>query len=250
MPNLSRDSRDAPAPSPPAATAAVADRSAMPVVRGAAGIAAYLRQAILDGAYVRGEKLPAERRLAAALSSSRTTVREALRMLERDNLIARRIGSGTFVTFLPGAADDDVADITSPIELIEVRLAVEPHMTRLATINATAKDLGRMAEVLDRLEASGADANHFTTWDRHFHELLADATHNPLMASVYRHINLVRGHAQWNAMKDKILTAGRIEGYNRQHRELYQALRTRDADAAVRVIVKHLRTARRDLVSA
>ena len=237
-----------PSPHEPSATAADAPR--MPAVRGAVGIAAYLRQAIVDGAYLRGERLPAERRLAAALSSSRTTVREALRLLERDNLIARRVGSGTYVTFVPGAAEDDVAEITSPLELIEVRLAVEPHMTRLATISATAKDIESMGKVLVRLETSGADANHFTTWDRQFHQLLAEATHNPLMASLYRQISRVRGHAQWNAMKDKVLTAERIAGYNRQHRELYEALCSRDADAAGRAITKHLRTARRDLLSA
>ena len=223
--------------------------ASVPAVRGAAGIAAHLRQAILDGAYLYGEKLPAERQLAAALSSSRTTVREALRILERNSFITRRVGSGTFVTFLPDSVGDDVAEITSPLELIEVRLAVEPHMARLATVNATAKDIERMGEVLARLESSRADANHFTKWDRKLHQLLADATHNPLMASVFRHINHVRGHAQWNAMKDKILTAERIEGYNRQHRDLYQALRTRDGDVAVRIITRHLRDARRDLLA-
>lgn len=221
----------------------------VPAVRGAAGIAAHLRQAILDGVYLYGERLPAERQLAAALSSSRTTVREALRSLEQNGFITRRVGSGTFVTFLPESVGDDVAEITSPLELIEVRLAVESHMARLATVNATAKDIERMGEVLARLESSRADANHFTKWDRQFHQLLADATHNPLMASVFRHINHVRGHAQWNAMKDKILTAERIEGYNRQHRDLYQALRTRDGDAAVGIITRHLRDARRDLLA-
>jgi len=130
-----------------------------------------------------------------------------------------------------------------------VRLAVEPHMARLATINATAKDMEAMAEVLTRLEASGGDANYFTKWDRQFHQLLADATHNALMASIYRHVNHVRGHAQWSAMKDKVLTAARIESYNLQHRALYQALRIRDGEAAVRVIADHLDAARRDLLA-
>jgi DNA-binding GntR family transcriptional regulator len=59
----------------------------------------------------------------------------------------------------------------------------------------------------------------------------------------------VRGHAQWNAMKDKVLTAPRIASYNRQHRALYQALRIRDGEAAVRVISDHLDEARRDLLA-
>ncbi len=69
------------------------------------------------------------------------------------------------------------------------------------------------------------------------------------MASVYRQINRVRGHAQWNAMKDKILTRDRIAAYNRQHRALFDALLSRDAEAAVRIITGHLGDARRDLLA-
>ncbi|MFQ5955920.1 MAG: FadR/GntR family transcriptional regulator [Kiloniellales bacterium] len=221
----------------------------MPAARGAAGIAVYLRQAIRDGVYLYGDRLPAERRLAASFASSRGTVREALRVLEQENLLTRRVGSGTYVSYRPAAVEGDVAEITSPLELIEVRLAVEPDMTRLATVNATARDIEHMAEVLARLEASGADANHFSAWDQQFHQSLANATGNPLLASLYRQINQVRGHAQWRAMKDKILTPARIDGYNRQHRALYEALMSRDVETAVRVITEHLEDARRDLLA-
>lgn len=221
-----------------------------PSARGAAGIAAYLRRAIFDGVYRYGERLPAERQLAGALSSSRTTVREALRMLEQGALVTRRVGSGTYVSFRPEAAENEVAEITNPLELIDVRLAIEPHMARLATINATAKDMAAVAEVMARLEASGGDANYFTKWDREFHQVLADATHNALMASIYRHVNHVRGHAQWSAMKDKVLTTERIDSYNLQHRALFQALRIRDGEAAVRVISDHLDEARRHLLAS
>ncbi len=243
MQNLSRGMRNG-----AAASGDGASRD-YPVARGAAGITAYLRRAILDGIYLYGERMPAERQLAEALSCSRSTVREALGILEQNNFITRRVGSGTFVTYTPETVAEDVAEITSPLELVDVRLAVEPSMARLATINATAKDLEALAGVLVQLEASGDDANHFTTWDREFHQLLADATHNPLMASVYRHVNHVRGHAQWNAMKDKVLTPERIDSYNRQHRALYQALRTRDGEAASRQITMHLDDARRDLLT-
>ncbi len=222
----------------------------LPAVRGAAGIVAHLRKSILDGLYLYGDRLPAERQLAAALGCSRSTVREALRMLESSGLVVRRIGSGTFVDYRPGVGgEDDVAEITSPIELVEVRLAIEPHMVRLATVNATARDFERIGDVLARLDTVGDDADRFTQWDRLFHQLLADAAHNPLMSSVYRQVNHVRGHAQWSAMKDKVLSAERIAAYNRQHRALYEALRIRDGEAVGRIIVRHLRDAHRDLLA-
>ena len=50
-------------------------------------------------------------------------------------------------------------------------------------------------------------------------------------------------------MKDQILTPDRISGYNRQHRSLYEALLSRDVEAAVRVITTHLEDTRRDLLA-
>ena len=222
-----------------------------PDARSAATIATRLRRAILDGVYVDGERLPAERRLATALSSSRGTVREALRSLERDRLVSRRVGSGTFVTFRPGDDDgDDVAEVTSPLELVDARIAVEPRMVRLATLHATQRDLDRLAEALEALEADGLDAEGFTRHDRTFHQTIADATGNPLMASLYRRINRVRGHRQWNAMKDKVLTPESMATYNREHRALYEALRARDADRAAEIARRHLDAARRQLSTA
>jgi len=242
------------APEPTPATTGVDDaaRSVAPAMsrpRGAAAIAAHLRRAIVDGQYVLGDRLPAERHLARALTSSRATVREALRILEQGHLITRRVGSGTYVAYSPGVDEDDVAENTSPLELIEVRLVVEPGMVRLATINATAKDIEGLGATLDRLDEVGADTNLFTKWDRHFHQRLAEAARNPLIAAVYRQINHVRGHAQWEAMKDDILSPERIAAYNHQHRALFRALSRRDADGAVAIIVTHLEQARRDLIS-
>lgn len=217
------------------------------VTVGAAAIAARLRQAILDGTYADGERLPAERDLAQHFEASRGTVREALRRLEEIHLVSRRLGSGTFVSHRPALDQSDIAEVTSPIELIEVRLAVEPQMARLAVANATQRDLERMGEALEQVESCGADREYFSRADEHFHLMLAECTRNPLMVWLYRQINDVRGHALWDGMKDKILTEARIAEYNRQHRELHKALCNRDVDAATRIISTHLEKARRDL---
>ncbi len=218
------------------------------VTVGSAAITARLRQAILDGRYANGERLPAERDLAIHFESSRSTVREALRRLEEMNLVTRRIGSGTFVNHRQTLDKSDIAEVTSPIELIEVRLAIEPQMARLVAVNAAARDLERLGDALGRVEQCGEDQEAFSRADEQFHLALAEATRNPLMAWLYQHINDVRSHAQWNRMKDKILTGNRIDEYNRQHRALYDALCSRDVDTAVHIITAHLEKARRDLL--
>ncbi len=218
--------------------------------RGSAWITAQLRQAILEGAYAHGEKLPAERQLAEAFGASRTTVRIALGQLEEERLVSRKVGSGTYVNYRSRSETADIAEITSPIELTEVRLGVEPHMVRLAVLNATARDLDRLQEAVEHMESGSLDPESFTQLDEQFHLMIAESTHNPLLVWIYRQINDVRCHAQWAAMKDKVLTSERITEYNRQHRNLFETIRSRDVEGAVAIVTNHLHYARRQLMGA
>ncbi len=88
----------------------------------------------------------------------------------------------------------------------------------------------------------------FSRGDEAFHLALAESSRNPLLLWLYRHINEVHRHSQWNARKDKILTATRIAEYNQQHRELYTAIASRDMEQAVKTITEHLEKARGDLM--
>ena len=221
---------------------------------GAGSIATQLRKAILESAYSYGERLPAERELALHYQASRSTVREALRQLEEDGLVSRKIGSGTFVSYrlLDEApfGESEIVGATSPLELIEVRFAVEPRMASSAVLHATARDLQRLGEALAQLESCGADGDAFTKADEHFHMCLAECTKNKLMIWLYRHINSIRTHEHWGAMKDKILTPENIRAYNRYHREVYEAICRRDRAKAVESITAHMELAHRHLVGA
>lgn len=158
------------------------------------------------------------------------------------------MGSGTFVSYREYTDEEEIAETTSPVELMEVRFAVEPSMVRLAVLNSTARDLERFRQALEQVEAGDKDPDEFSRADEAFHLTLADCSRNPLMVRLYRHINDVRGHNQWSARKDKILTIEHIAEYNRQHRRLYEAVATRDMEEAVRMITRHLEKARADLL--
>ena len=217
---------------------------------GSAAIAARLQQAILEGVYKFGDRLPAERELAAHFGASRSTVREALRRLEARHLLIRRVGSGTFSNYRPFLEGSNIAEVTSPLELIEVRMALEPRIAGLAAVNATAQDLSRIGDALEGLERAGGDREAFSLADERFHLLLAECTHNPLMIWLYQQINDVRSHTQWGRMKETILTPQRITEYNAQHRALYEALRSHAVDRAVATIESHLEKARVELLGA
>ena len=215
-------------------------------------ITAQLREAIRSGFYVNGDQLPAERELAERFDTARSTIRKVLLNLETDGLIERRVGSGTFVKcdeMSVGAAHDIVSRV-SPLELIEARLAVEPHMIRLAVLNATANEIKMLGSILNDLEQCRNDKEAFSRHDSMFHEWLARSSKNPLLLHLYQQINAVRGHDQWDAMKNKILSPAEIDGYNRQHRALFEAIERRDLVSAVRHINEHLEKARRDLMGA
>ena len=215
-------------------------------------ITAQLREAIRSGFYVNGDQLPAERELAERFDTARSTIRKVLFNLEADGLIERRVGSGTFVRYEDVAISValDIVSQVSPLELIEARMAVEPYMTRLAVLNATANEIKILGSILDDLEKCRNDKEAFSRHDSMFHEWLARSSNNPLMLHLYQQINAVRGHDQWDAMKNKILTPDEIDEYNRQHRELYEAIKRRDLVSAVRHINDHLEKARQDLMGA
>ena len=233
-----------------AATAAADAGLALPG-RGVGAISAHLRQAIETGAYAEGDQLPPERQLATTFGAARSTVRRALDQLERAGLVSRRLGSGTYVMATASVhTGADLSDEISPLQLIEARFAVEPFTTRLAVLNATRRNLDDMDAVLSRAEAAKADKDLFSKWDAEFHLEIARASRNPLLLNVYREINEVRLHAQWDAMKKQILTPDVIVDYNRQHREIFEAFHKRDAQAAEALVRSHLDKARNDLLRA
>ncbi len=215
-------------------------------------IMARLEKAIETGVYADGDQLPAERQLAITFGTARSTIRKVLDALEKKDLVVRRVGSGTFVNYAGPRHQglEDVADLVSPLQLIETRFAVEPYMTRLATIHATKADLDRIADVLRRLEAPGVDQNLFTQMDSEFHLELARCSRNPLIVRIYQEVNMVRLHAQWDRMKSLILLPEKIASYNRQHRAIFEALQRRDAQGAEDLISRHLEEARQDLIGA
>tara|TARA_B100000029_G_scaffold513045_1_gene611387 strand:- start:371 stop:1066 length:696 start_codon:yes stop_codon:yes gene_type:complete len=219
-------------------------------VRGSAGITAELRRAILGGDYAFNERLPSERYLAEHFGASRGTVREALKRLAAMSMVSRKVGSGTFVIYDKSSNQDMIAEATSPLELIDARLGIETQMVRLAVANATLVDIDRLELALDNVENSDNEASTFTSADMKFHLALAECTRNRLIVWLYQLVNETRGHAQWSAMKDKILTPQRIDEYNSHHRELFISIATRNLNRAVQTIELHLERARTDLVGA
>jgi DNA-binding FadR family transcriptional regulator len=211
-------------------------------------VAAQLRQRIVEGDYAYEERLPAERNLAQEFGVSRGTIRSVLQILEQQNMVERQIGSGTYVTHRETTNQREITSLTSPVEMNEVRIAIEPQMVRLAIANASSRDLDELHEALRQCEECDSDPEKFARADTAFHMALASCSRNKLMYWLYERISEVRRNAQWRTMKAKLLTAERINSYNRQHRQLYEAIAARDTTSAVQLIKDHLYGVHDDLL--
>ena len=216
----------------------------------AADIAGALRKQITSGHFGPSDRLPPERLLAEQFDVARGTVREALKQLEDTDFVARRPGSGTYVTYSEKNDTRSIVETTRPLELIDARFAVEPHMVRLAVLHATEFDLLKAEAHLQAMEACGADADAFADADDRFHLALAQCSQNALIAWMMEKMHEVRSHAQWARMRTITLEPGIIETYNHQHRAIVDAIRSRSADTASNLMREHLETARRSLLDA
>ncbi len=211
-------------------------------------VATQLRRRILEGHYAYEERLPAERNLAEEFDVSRGTIRSVLKILEQQHLVTRQVGSGTYVTHRESTNQQEIASITSPIEMIEVRIAIEPQLVRLAIANSSLRDLEELHDALRQCENCGGDSEKFARADTAFHKALAHCSKNKLMYWLYERISEVRRNSQWGSMKSKLLTPERMDYYNSQHRALYESLVARDTVRAVQLIKDHLYGVQDDLL--
>ena len=225
---------------------------ARPKAEGAKALSRHLREGIAGGALGVGVKLPAERELAERFGASRGAVRRVLADFRERGLITQTVGSGTFVAGVPAtaAAPQPAAPAfdgnVSPAELMVARRLIEPLMPGLIVRNATAADFAAMQHCIERSEAAGS-IEEFEHWDGALHTALAVATHNGFFVHILELTQRVRDQGEWGRLKAQSLNGPRRAQYQQQHRDLVEALRDRDAEAAERVLVQHLEQIQRNL---
>ena len=207
-------------------------------------LASDLRERILSGEFPAGTSLPPERDMVTQTQMSRTTVREALRILEVQGLVRIRTGrsGGAFVQRLDG---DSVANSVSLLirgrqirmaALLEAREGIEPVCARLAAQYRTDADLERLAEANAAIAAAGP-LEDFLQANVDWHVAVAAASHNELltgfMAALSRAIYAStdnRGFVDAEVRRTAI----------RAHVKITEAIRAQDMDAALRRMTRHV----------
>lgn len=153
-----------------------------------------VREALARGIVQPGSRLPTEFEIAAALGISRTPVREAMRALETIGLVEIRKRAGTVIREGVASAFSELLLFESHLRgasldrLTEVRRIFERTCAELAAERATAEDLARMREAIDRLDRLAASpdpgVDDMVEADTAFHRAVYRATHNPLIESL------------------------------------------------------------------
>lgn len=220
------------------------------------------RASLLDqlhsGHWQTGERMPTERELGEQYQISRSTVRKVLAEMKAQGLITQTVGSGTYVTdkALSTASARKAASVTaadaawqtSPAELMEARMALEPAIIEMVIGNATPADFELMENCCDRAEEA-TSVEEFEVWDGMFHEVIARAAHNSFVAKLFKLMNQARAQGEWGMLKKRSLTPERRVAYQSEHRALLQAIKARDPMLAKGLAVEHLIHVRRNLLN-
>lgn len=199
-------------------------------------VAEQIADLIDQGAYPPGTRLPGERKLAENLGVSRVTVREAEIALQAIGRLEIKSGSGVFVSEEPSANSAALPKV-SVLELTEARLIVESEAAALAAHNITEDGLSMLAALLERIGVD--DVSLAEDADRQFHTTIADATQNAAIAHSVGSLWRIReGNPEIREACDAVC-AQDPELRIAEHREIFDALKTRDPATARRAMRKH-----------
>src|ERR1019366_3891745 len=162
---------------------------------------------LAGGRFPVNTRLPPERQLTEDLGLSRCALREGLDVLEAQGRIWRHVGRGTFVGNRPRhppAALSVIPSQTSPTEVLEARLLIEPLLARLAALRATDADIVHMEHLLEKSEAA-QDPKTWELWDGRLHRMVAEAAHNRLLLSLFDAFNAIRMQKTWGQLRQATL---------------------------------------------
>jgi DNA-binding FadR family transcriptional regulator len=213
-------------------------------------IAQSLRERIERGEWGDGSRIPPERQLAVQFGVARNTIRRAIGLLGDSVGITREVGRGTFVEARDGGGLADVIvrmEGASPADMMEIRQLLEPTAAAFAAANASAAELGKVAEA-HRQATAAAALPDFEHWDTELHHRVFASSRNELLREIHNVLRILRNQAQWLEMKRRSFSEARRRQYCVEHEMLVDALMRRDPEGARSAMQVHLRSVKSNLL--
>lgn len=209
-------------------------------------IAEQIRNSIMAGEFVPGDRLPPERELAEMFGVSRPSVREALNILAASGLVETLQGGGTTVKSLveqgSGNSLSDMIRIEQEraLDVIEVRKCMESWTAYFAAKRALPEDLRRMEEIIDGMRQNLETLQPSEDLDANFHVVVARATHNIVWLHLMQNIFDAMKEFQRGVWRAVYLTEEDQKELFSHHQGVYQAIKNRDAEQARILMLEHL----------
>jgi len=208
-----------------------------------------LRERILDGSYPVGAKLPSEAKLTLELGVSRTVVREAVAALRADGLVNPRRGAGVFVLPPPTAPTPpfqnlDRARLSSILELLELRAAVETEAAALAALRRSPAQEEDIFQRHAAVQACMAAGQATAAEDFELHRAIARATNNPRFLEFLDLLgaSAIPRTALQTTAKDQTAQAYQAH-LHAEHQRIVSAISNADPEAARSAMRTHLQNA-------
>ncbi|HCH24886.1 MAG TPA: FadR family transcriptional regulator [Oceanospirillaceae bacterium] len=204
-------------------------------------LAEALEQRILAAEWVPGNRLPAQQRLMAEFGVARTTLREALGLLQERGVLRTQHGSGSYVnnlfeaSFLPPLNQLSMTDPQAQVAVLEMRQVLEGEAAFYACLRATDVELAAIDEEYQRMLARAASLPVLerAKADLTFHMLIAEASHNLWVVSLSQLLYSKMFNTIFAALSGGMLEqAGNMEAVENQHRDIHTAILKRDANGA------------------
>lgn len=172
-----------------------------------------------------GDRLPTEKELTVLFGVSRSTLREAMKFLRAENVVAIRQGSGTFVSAGTGIGEDPLGlHFTDQRYLLknlfETRMLIEPQIAGLAVQRATPSDIKNLERLVAEMDQIQINSTSTAEMDIQFHTAVAECTHNEVLIRVVPIINesIRRSHVETHNDLESFKRA------KRSHRGIYKAI--------------------------
>ena len=194
-----------------------------------------------------GDKLPNENELSAELNVSRTTLREAIRILVAYNILEIQRGKGTFVTQTAFEQEPDLGRLSdikvNAKDLYEMRLIFEPEAAYLAAVRGTDAEIKRILEFGKRIEQEIKAGQDRTDNEHSFHKAIAQATHNEFMNQLMP----ILYQAIAKGVTLSVMSQKAVSDTVNDHRVIMDFLEQRNAEGAKNAMRIHIMHAMREL---
>lgn len=202
-------------------------------------VADQVANLIRKGELNKGQRLPSERDLAEMFGVSRPTIREAMIALEITGMVDIKSGSGVYV-LSSGNPMSLLSDAPGPIELMEARMLVEAEAAALAAERISNEDLLVVKQYLDAIEDENSMITDHEQADEDFHLTIAKASGNSALFATVKHFWTLRKITPIAKFFHEKLRNRGVKPVIEQHRDIYDALVNRDANAARQAMRAHL----------